>query len=323
MTLGSVSAEHAVPAASGGPRGEEPGFDAAIEAFVRHLDLERGASSHTARAYAGDLTGLAAFARTHGAAEPRDVDLPLLRAWLADLAATGRARTTLARRSAAARAFFAWTTSTGRTPSDPASRLGSPKVDRHLPQVLSVDAARTLVEHAGSLAADGGPAALRDWVTVELLYATGLRVGELVSVDVDDLELTTRTVRVLGKGRKERVVPFGVPAARAVERWLAAGRPAFVSPGSGPALLLGDRGGRWDQRRARDAVHRLAVGAGVPDLAPHALRHTAATHLLEGGSDLRSVQEVLGHASLATTQRYTHVSAERLRSSYRQAFPRA
>ncbi|WP_407657426.1 tyrosine recombinase XerC [Luteimicrobium xylanilyticum] len=305
------------------PSPRTPAFDDAIEAFVRHLDLERGASAHTARAYAGDVAGLAAFAVGHGAREPQDVDLTLLRAWLADLAATGHARSTLARRSAAARAFFAWTHRTGRTTTDPASRLGSPKVDRHLPQVLSIDAARALVEHAQALAADGEPARLRDWVTVELLYATGLRVGELVSVDVDDLELTTRTVRALGKGRKERVVPFGVPAARAVERWLGAGRPALATATSGPALLLGDRGGRWDQRRAREAVHCLAEGAGVPDVAPHALRHTAATHLLEGGSDLRSVQEVLGHASLATTQRYTHVSAERLRSSYAQAFPRA
>jgi len=307
-------------------RPEDPpatGFDGAIDAFVRHLELERGASAHTVRAYGGDLAGFAAFAAGRDVHGPRDVDLALLRAWLADLAATGHARSTLARRSAAARAFFAWARRTGRTGTDPASRLGSPKVDRYLPQVLSVDAARALVEHAAALAADGEPARLRDWATVELLYATGLRVGELVSVDVDDLELTTRTVRALGKGRKERVVPFGVPAARAVERWLVQGRPTLVTSTSGPALLLGDRGGRWDQRRAREAVHRLASGAGVPDLAPHALRHTAATHLLEGGSDLRSVQEVLGHASLATTQRYTHVSAERLRASYTQAFPRA
>ncbi|MGC5168467.1 tyrosine-type recombinase/integrase [Luteimicrobium sp. DT211] len=298
-------------------------FEEAVAAFVRHLDLERGASAHTLRAYAGDVGGLADFAREHGARGPGDVDLALLRSWLADLASTGHARSTLARRSAAARAFFAWTARTGRTPTDPASRLGAPQVDRHLPQVLSVAAARTLADHAAALAADGAPSRLRDWVTVELLYATGLRVGELVSLDVDDVELGTRTVRALGKGRKERVVPFGVPAARAVDRWLGGGRPELATPTSGPALLLGDRGGRWDQRRARESVHRLAADAGVPDLAPHALRHTAATHLLEGGSDLRSVQEVLGHSSLATTQRYTHVSAERLRASYRQAFPRA
>lgn len=332
-----------------GPRPADP-FEAALDDFAEHLLLLRGASPNTVRAYRADVRQLADFARRRGTVRPEDVDLELLRAWLADLASRGLARATLARRGASVREFFAWAHRTGRVPADPAVRLQSPRVDRTLPTVLSVDAARRLVEHAQARAtgapdarasgarapkagapddeapgAGGAPAPgdLRAWVAVELLYATGVRVGELVSVDVDDLDRRDRTVRVLGKGGKERVVPFGTPAGRAVDVWLARGRPAFVGPRSGAALLLGDRGGRWDQRQARDTVHRLAAEAGVPDLAPHGLRHTAATHLLAGGADLRSVQEVLGHSSLATTQRYTHVTAERLRSSYEQAFPRA
>lgn len=297
-------------------------LDDAIDDFVVHLAANRGLSEHTVRAYRGDVRQLADFARRRGVVEVDAVDLDLLRAWLAHLAARGASRATLARRGASVRELFAWTTRTRRTPTDPAARLATPRVDRTLPTVLSVDAARTLVDHALAAAADGEPAHVRAWVAAELLYATGVRVGELVGTDVDDVDLAQRTLRVLGKGGKERVVPFGLPAARAVERWLAV-RPALATQRSGAALLLGDRGGRWDQRQARETVHRLATDAGVPDLAPHGLRHTAATHLLAGGSDLRSVQEVLGHASLTTTQRYTHVTAERLRASYQQAFPRA
>jgi integrase/recombinase XerC len=297
-------------------------FDGAIEDFAAQLAANRGASVHTVRAYRGDVRGLADFARRRGVDDVRGVDLELLRAWLAHQSGRGASRATVARRGASVREFFAWTTRTGRTTVDAAARLTSPRVDRTLPTVLSVDAARELVDHAMEDAKDGSPAAVRAWAAAELLYATGVRVGELVGVDVDDVDRRERTVRVLGKGGKERVVPFGVPASHAVDRWLAV-RPGLVTERSGPALLLGDRGGRWDQRQVRAAVHRLAALAGVPDIAPHALRHTAATHLLSGGSDLRTVQEVLGHSSLATTQRYTHVTAERLRSSYQQAFPRA
>ncbi|MGO1318306.1 MAG: tyrosine-type recombinase/integrase, partial [Cellulomonadaceae bacterium] len=182
--------------------------------------------------------------------------------------------------------------------------------------------ARTLMEAARARAEDGVPAHVRDWCALELLYATGIRVGELEGVDVDDVDLAERTLHVLGKGDKERVVPFGVPAQTAIRAWLSR-RAGLATEGSGPALLLGPRGGRWGQRQIRRAVHELTALAGVEDLAPHGLRHSAATHLLEGGSDLRGVQEVLGHASLATTQKYTHVSAERLRATYRQAHPRA
>ncbi|MDD9206178.1 tyrosine-type recombinase/integrase, partial [Georgenia sp. 10Sc9-8] len=176
---------------------------------------------------------------------------------------------------------------------------------------------------ARARAEDRDPVRLRDWAALELLYATGVRVSELVGIDLGDLDLGERTVRVLGKGAKERVVPFGAPAARAVEAWSAHGRPALVGPRTGAALLLGARGGRLDPRTLRGVLHRLTAVAGVRDLAPHGLRHSAATHLLAGGSDLRTVQEVLGHASLGTTQRYTHITPERLRAAYSQAHPRA
>jgi integrase/recombinase XerC len=190
--------------------------------------------------------------------------------------------------------------------------------------VLRADEARALVESAAELADDGSPIGLRDVAMLELLYATGVRVGELVGLDIDDLDRERQVVRVLGKGRKERTVPYGHPAARAIARWLELGRPALRVEGSGAALFLGARGRRIDQRAVRALVHRrLADVPGAPDLGPHGLRHTAATHLLEGGADLRSVQELLGHASLATTQLYTHVTTDRLRQAYRQAHPRA
>jgi len=310
-----------------GPDGEAghlpPALAQALAQFELHLDVQRGLSPHTVRAYVGDVRSLLSRAVQTGVRGLDDVDIAVLRDWLADLGARDLARTTMARSGASARAFFAWTTSTGRTLHDPALRLASPKVPRHLPTVLPVDAAAHLMETARDAAADGDPARLREWVAVEVLYASGVRVAELVGIDVDDVDLGERMLRVVGKGDKERVVPFGVPAGRALRRWLDAGRPALAVADSGPALLLGDRGHRWGQRQARESVHRLAALAGVDDVAPHDLRHSAATHLLQGGSDLRSVQEVLGHATLSTTQRYTHVSADRLRASFEQAFPRA
>ncbi len=246
-----------------------------------------------------------------------------MRSWLANQQTRGRARTTLARRATAVRVFGAWTVRTGRLQADPAAGLGSPKSHRTLPPVLGHDDVRQLLDAAAEHAVGGGALAARDVAVLELLYATGIRVGELCGLDVDDLDDGRRVVRVLGKGRKERTVPYGVPAERALRAWLAQ-RPRLARQGSGPALFLGARGGRIDQRAVRALVHdRLAEVPGAPDLGPHGLRHTAATHLLEGGADLRSVQELLGHASLATTQIYTHVSADRLRAAYTQAHPRA
>jgi integrase/recombinase XerC len=297
--------------------------EAVLDAFGEHLALQRGLSVHTVRAYRGDLRDLDRFAGERGCAGLERADLAVLRAWLASMVAAGRSRATIARRVAAARAFYAWAQRTGRIPEDPSLRLASARIPVALPTVLDVEPMARMLEVARERAQDGDPLHLRDWAALELLYATGARVGELVGADVDDVDLEQRTLRVLGKGGKERVVPFGVPAARSVSAWLTTGRPRLAVAGSGPALLLGRRGHRADQRQLRAVAHEVAGLAGVPDVAPHALRHSAATHLLAGGSDLRSVQEVLGHASLATTQRYTHVSAERLRDSFRQAHPRA
>lgn len=291
--------------------------------FGAHLAAQRGLSPHTVRAYTGDLENLFAFAGGQGRTALDQIDLQVLRSWLASMAAVPLSRATLARRGAAARTFFAWAQRTGRVATDPALRLASARAALTLPTVLGVEAAAHMLDVARTRADDGDPIHLRDWAALELLYATGARVGELVGADVDDMDLDQRTMRVLGKGDRERVVPFGVPAARATSRWLADGRPRLVTGGSGSALLLGRRGHRADQRQLREVSHEVAALAGVDDVAPHALRHSAATHLLAGGSDLRSVQEVLGHATLATTQRYTHVSAERLRRSFQQAHPRA
>ncbi len=291
--------------------------------FALHLHAQRGVSENTVRAYLGDLDHLLDHAARHGVTMLADVDLALLRGWLAAMVQDGLSRATLARRSAAARTFFTWATRTGRVPVDPTLRLGTARAASVLPTVLAVEPVTRLLDAARERAADADPVHLRDWAALELLYATGARVGELCRADVDDLDLGQLMLRVVGKGDKERVVPFGRPAARAVDAWLTTGRPRLVREGSGPALLLGRRGGRADQRQLRAVVHELAAAVGVDDVAPHALRHTAATHLLEGGSDLRTVQEILGHASLSTTQRYTHVSAERLRSAFQLAHPRA
>ncbi|WP_062313037.1 tyrosine-type recombinase/integrase [Demequina rhizosphaerae] len=297
---------------------------AAFEGYLRH---ERGLSGNTVRAYLGDLLNLGAHLgvlRADGIdAALAGVALADLRSWLAAMDGDGLSRTTLARRGAAARAFFAWASDTGRIVPNPALRLASARPATVLPTVLTAAEVETLLGVARTRADDGDPVHLRDWAAVEMLYATGMRVGELAGVDLGDLDLGERLVRVVGKGDKERVVPFGVPAAVATTTWLERGRPALVSEATGSALLLGRRGQRVDQRQVREAVHELCRLAGVDEVAPHALRHTAATHLLTGGSDLRSVQEVLGHASLATTQRYTHVSAERLRAAYHLAHPRA
>ncbi|WP_141008053.1 tyrosine recombinase XerC [Nocardioides humi] len=292
--------------------------------YERHLVAERDLAPHSVRAYLGDITGLLEHAGRLGLAEITELDLRSLRSWLAKQQTLGLSRTTLARRATAARVFTAWLARTGRTPNDVGSALGSPRPHRTLPDVLRVDEAARLVDAAAALADDGSALGLRDAAMLELLYATGMRVGELCGLDVDDLDRDRNVVRVFGKGRKERTVPFGQPAAAALDRWLAGGRPDLARAGSGPALFLGARGGRIDQRAVRSLVHRrLADVPGAPDLGPHGLRHTAATHLLEGGADLRSVQELLGHASLATTQRYTHVTTDRLRRAYQQAHPRA
>ncbi len=295
-----------------------------LGAYERHLTSERDLTAHTVRAYVGDVAGLLDHAARLGTSDVSGLDLRTLRSWLAKQQTLGLSRTTLARRATAARVFTAWLHREGLAPRDAGSTLGSPKARRTLPSVLRADEARDLIRAAAELADDGSPVGLRDVAMLELLYATGIRVGELVSLDLDDLDRDRNVVRVLGKGRKERTVPFGHPAARALDHWLTRGRPALRAEGAGGALFLGARGRRIDQRAVRSLVHRrIAEVPGAPDIGPHGLRHTAATHLLEGGADLRSVQELLGHASLATTQLYTHVTSDRLRAAYRQAHPRA
>jgi len=299
---------------------------AALVAFRRHLAAERGLSPHTVRAYIGDISALLRHAaEEEGCTGLADLDIAVLRGWLGSQHRAGQARTTLARRAAAARAFTAFARDRGWLASDPGAQLGAPKVGRHLPQVLRQDEVRAVLDGPDPAGDDAAAAlALRDAAIMELLYATGIRVSELCGLDVGDLDTSRRTVRVLGKRSKERTVPVGIPAVRAVLSWAGNGRPAVAVAASGAALFLGARGGRIDPRTVRRVVHtKIAVAGSVPDTGPHGLRHTAATHLLEGGADLRSVQEMLGHASLATTQLYTHVSIDRLISAYRQAHPRA
>ncbi len=295
-----------------------------LAAFQEHLLVERGRSVHTVRAYLGDLRSLDGALRALGLRDLTDVRLGDLRAWLGSQAEQGVARSTVSRRAAAAKTFFQWAQRRGLVPQDPALRLTAPSKERHLPGVLAQPQAAALMDLAALAGDDDDPLHLRDRAMVELLYASGIRVGELTGLDVDDLDRTERSARVLGKGSKQRVVPFGIPAARALDLYLEQGRPHLVRTDTGPALFVGRRGRRVDQRQVRSVVHALLSHLpGAPDLGPHGLRHSAATHLLDGGADIRTVQEVLGHASLATTQIYTHVSTERLRNAYRQAHPRA
>jgi integrase/recombinase XerC len=327
------SVEHPDPAAS---PSDGPAFGGALDDYLHHLTFERSVSPATVRAYRADLADLAEHCRRAGRNSLERLDLTMLRSWLAKLTSLGIARSSVARKAAAARSFTAWAHRTGRLPVDPGVRLASPQVRRHLPGVLRVDQARRLLDPPRPSAtpataqapapddAVGRAQELRDQAVLELLYATGVRVAELVGLDMDDVDRRRLVLRVLGKGNKQRTVPYGRPADDALGRYLADGRPALVTPTSGPAVFLGRRGGRLDQRAVRSLVHaRLAEVDGAPDLGPHGLRHSAATHLLEGGADLRTVQEILGHASVATTQIYTHVSAERLAAVYRQAHPRA
>ena len=296
----------------------------AVAAYERHLSSERNLTEHTVRAYIGDVLGLLTHAAALGHTDLRSLDLRTLRSWLANQQTLGKARSTMARRATAVRVFTAWAQRTGRADVDPGAALGTPKAHKPLPPALNAVEARALLEAAAVRADDGSAVGSRDVAILELLYATGIRVGELCGLDVDDVDRSRRVVRVFGKGRKERTVPYGVPADRAIGVWLETGRPRLLVTGAGPAMFLGARGHRIDQRAVRTLVHaRLAEVPEAPDMGPHGLRHTAATHLLEGGADLRTVQEMLGHASLSTTQIYTHVTTERLRQAYRLAHPRA
>jgi integrase/recombinase XerC len=297
----------------------DDGFARAVSAFLSALAHERRASEHTVAAYSSDLSQLRSFAREKrpGPLEVRGVDVALLRGWLGSLAKT-HAASSMARKIAAVRALYKWLMKTGAVEVDPARTLALPKVRKRLPTVLNVDAAREVMT-----AIEGDDAmSKRDRAMLELLYGSGLRVGELASLDVGDLDLRGREARILGKGRKERVVPLGAPAVAAIEIWLEARRE--IAGGDAHALFLTKRGARVGPRAVQTMVRKAGVlGAGRGDLHPHALRHTCATHMLDGGAELRSIQEMLGHASLATTQRYTHVSMEQILRVYDKAHPLA
>jgi integrase/recombinase XerC len=319
-TRAAPPADRPVPEDAGGGALPAP-WAAAIEAFVDHLALERGRRDNTVSAYRGDATDLARTVAAWGLAHPAELELSTLRRYLADLADRGYARATLARRVATIRTWTAFLTDRGIVPRDVGSALQSPTPGRHLPRVLRVDEVDRLLE-----APDAGTAVgRRDRALLELLYAAAARVGEVCGLDVDDVDLPQRQVRLDGKGGTQRIVPIGEPAVDALRTYLTVARPSLVA-GDGPApdaVFLGVRGGRLGTRDARTLVERAATLAGVGKVTPHTLRHTAATHLLEGGADVRQVQEVLGHRSLATTQRYTHLSRGRLREVHAAAHPRA
>lgn len=302
------------------------------DAFTEHLLLERGRSEHTVRAYRREAAGLLEHLREAERIGLDELDVTALRSWLSVRAESGAGASTLARSAAAARTFTSWLAATGRIPHDVGGRLRAPRRGRHLPTVLSGDQAGTLLDGIES----GEPQSpleqallLRDAAVLELLYSSGLRVSELVALDRSGIDRGHHTVRVRGKGDRERIVPVGIPALEAVQRWESAGRPVLLERAggverAGDALFLGARGGRLGDRAVRTLVERHAGEAGITrHISPHTLRHSAATHLVEGGADLRSVQDFLGHSSLATTQIYTHVSAERLRRTVDQAHPRA
>jgi integrase/recombinase XerC len=299
----------------------------ALAEYDRHVRFERGLAAHTVRAYRGDVAQLLEHASRMAVTSPAGIDVGVLRSWLAASRSRGRVPATLARRAAAARSFTALATSRGWSTVDAGLTLVMPRSRGRLPHVLTEAQAAALLDEPPRSGTDE-PADIairhRDSALLETLYATAIRVSELCGLNVDDVDFSSRVMRVLGKGSKERIVPFGVPAARALERWLSAGRPLLYREKGGAALFLGRRGGRIDVRTVRRTVHSAVMDVpGAPDIGPHGLRHSAATHLVDGGANLRNVQELLGHATLATTQLYTHISVDRLRATYERAHPRA
>lgn len=298
----------------------------AADDYVVHLAAERGFSANTVKSYRSDLEQLVAFAADRGATTTNDLDLELLREWLWHSTQQQHlAKATIARRAASARGFSAWLARTHTAETNAGARLKAPKSDHHLPRVLSREQMAGILDRVQQRADTGDPIAIRDHAIIELLYASALRVSELTGLGLGDVDLGRLTVRVLGKGSKERVVPFGVPARTALVRYLTAARGDLVAD-TAPAspVFVGARGARITSRAVYELVSGLlATVPGSGPSGPHTLRHTAATHLLDGGADLRSVQELLGHASLGTTQLYTHVTSERLKEAYRLAHPRS
>ena len=295
------------------------------DAFLKYLESERNLSAHTIRAYLGDLDSFFEHLEKLDVTDFSKLELSHIRSWLANQQVKWGARTTLSRRAVSIRLFTKWATKKGYLAKDVGATLATPKGARTLPDVLNVaDAGLAMDALATRVAEEDGPLSKRDCAMVEVLYASGARVSELCGLDLQDIDYERNTIRVIGKGNKERTIPLGNPAMRALDAWLKEGRPSLAGDKSDRAVFLGARGKRIDQRTVRTVVYQaLEALEGAVKLGPHALRHSAATHLLEGGADLRTVQEILGHASLATTQIYTHVSTERLQKAFKQAHPRA
>ena len=300
-------------------------FNEIRDAFLKYLEAERNLSAHTIRAYLGDLDSFFEHLEKLDVTDFSKLELSQIRSWLANQQVKGGARTTLSRRAVSIRLFTKWATKKGYLAKDVGATLATPKGARTLPEVLNVaDTGLAMDALATRVAEEDGPLSKRDCAMVEVLYASGARVSELCGLDLQDIDYERNTIRVIGKGNKERTIPLGNPAMRALDTWLMEGRPSLAGDKSDRAVFLGARGKRIDQRTVRTVVYEaLQALEGAVKLGPHALRHSAATHLLEGGADLRTVQEILGHASLATTQIYTHVSTERLQKAFKQAHPRA
>ena len=289
-----------------------------VAKYEEHLALVRNLADNSIRGYV-----FLNHIEKLGVDEFSQLELTHVRSWLANIQSTGASRATLARRIVSIRAFTYWAASEGWIISDIGANLAIPKPHKTLPEVLS-HSETDIVLQAIQAKRDSQPTALniRDLAMIEVLYASGIRVSELCGLRLADFDQSRYTLQVLGKGNKERVVPIGIPAVKALQNWLSEGRPQIANESSTNAIFLGLRGKRIDQRTVREVVYEAMAAIGS-HMSPHGLRHTAATHLLEGGADLRTVQEILGHSSLATTQIYTHVSPQRLQQAYQQAHPRA
>ena len=295
----------------------------AASEFADYLQAARGFSKNTVKAYETDVLDLASYLSKSGVTRVAQIELDHVRDWLFEADQSGLAKSTLARKSAAIRSFSAWLKKNEVVEVDFAQRLKSPKSTRSLPKVVSRETLAEIFEGLDSRATSEDPNAIRDLVTIEILYASGCRVSELVGLNLEDVDFGRNILRVMGKGAKQRMVPFGTPAREALNLWLESGRVQLANEKSAQALLINSRGQRLGVRQVYALVASLTEGTPTGATGPHSLRHSAATHLLDGGADLRAVQELLGHASLGTTQIYTHVSVERLRDGYQKAHPRA
>ncbi len=294
-----------------------------IAKYEEHLIHVRNLADNSIVGYVSDLKSFLAHIEKLGISEFSELKLTHIRSWLANLQSTGATRATLARRIVSMRAFTYWAASQGWISEDIGAQLAIPKPHKTLPDVLNLAQTETvLAAIAAKAGEDPTPLNIRDLAMIEVLYASGIRVSELCGLNFVDFDTSRNTLQVLGKGNKQRVVPIGIPAVKALENWLKVGRPEMANKDSENAIFIGSRGKRIDQRTVREVVYDAMAAIGS-HMSPHGLRHTAATHLLEGGADLRTVQEILGHASLATTQIYTHVSPKRLQTAYQQAHPRA